>query len=54
MIEVKDNKRYSYISNNGNILALHLITENVVYFGAAKDEILNKFEEETGIDLDWL
>jgi hypothetical protein len=53
-IEEEDNKRISYISNEGDILALHFINENVVYFGAAEDETLNEFEEQAEVDLDWL
>ncbi|WPC39582.1 hypothetical protein [Clostridium sp. JS66] len=52
--EEKDNKRISYISNDGHILALHFIDENIIYFGAAKDEVLNEFEEKVEIDFDWL
>ncbi|MCB2362151.1 SMI1/KNR4 family protein [Clostridium estertheticum] len=53
-VKGKDNKRISYISNKGDILGLHFIDENVVYFGSATDEILNEFEEKAKIDLDWL
>ncbi|WP_252225278.1 hypothetical protein [Clostridium sp. ZBS2] len=50
----KENKRLSYVSNDGNILAVYFAHENIIYFGATTDEILNKFEEQTEIDLDWL
>lgn len=53
-VEEKDNKRISYISNDGHILALHFIHENIIYFGAAEDKILNEFEEKVEIDFDWL
>lgn len=47
--------KYSYYnSNDGDILDLHFIDENVVYFGAAEDKTLNEFEEKVEIDLDWL
>lgn len=50
----KENKRISYISNDGHILALHFIHENIIYFGAAEDEVLSGFEEKLAIDFDWL
>lgn len=53
-IEFTNSRRISYISNNDNILCLHLVNENILYFGANDDEILNNFEEENNIDLDWL
>lgn len=53
-VEKKDKKRISYISNDGHILALHFIHENIIYFGAAEDKILNEFEEKVEIDFDWL
>ncbi|GCD10051.1 SMI1/KNR4 family protein [Clostridium tagluense] len=52
--EEKDNKRISYISNDGYILALHFIDENIIYFGAAEDKILNEFEKKVEKDFDWL
>ncbi|NMM62435.1 SMI1/KNR4 family protein [Clostridium sp. P21] len=51
--EEKDIKRISYISNDGHILALHFIDENIIYFGAVEDKILNEFEEKIG-DINWL
>lgn len=50
----KDNKCISYISNTNNILAVYFKYENIIYFGSSADEILNDFEEQLEIDLDWL
>ncbi len=52
--EEKDNKRISYISNDGDILVLYFIDEDIIYFGAAEDKTLNEFEEKVEIDFDWL
>lgn len=52
--EDKDNRRVSYISNEGDILALHFIDENIIYFGATEDKALNEFEKKAEIDFNWL
>lgn len=54
IIKNKDNKCISYISNTDNILAVYFTAENIIYFGSSTDEILNDFEEQAGIDFDWL
>ena len=52
-----DNKNYniiSYISKDEKILASHFISDNIIYFGADTDEILEEFEEHADVEFDWL
>lgn len=52
-----DNKNYniiSYISKDEKILASHFISDNIIYFGANSDDILEEFEEYADIEFDWL
>lgn len=52
-----DNKNYniiSYISKDEKILASHFISDNIIYFGANSDDILEEFEEYADVEFDWL
>ena len=53
-LENSDIKIISYISKNKKILASHFISDNIIYFGANTDEILEEFEEKSNVEFDWL